>query len=198
MFFFIFLLGIYYFQISLLQTPPAPPAPSGPLAPPSSSSPTWEAQTYILEVIPDFGRFRLEQQHLEQKLRVFVSSELLWALELYKTLVPFSCSSKDKKNVLGSHQLGTLGRVGQRVDMSVCVSDVPFPCNFFRGLLLALRSHDQIQASHWPSGHMIRSRPCIGWPPPPPLPRPWTGAISISISSRALKARRCSGARVEP
>ena len=26
---------------------------------------------------------------------------------------------------------------------------VPFSCNFFLGLLLALRSHDQIPASHW-------------------------------------------------
>ena len=26
---------------------------------------------------------------------------------------------------------------------------VPFPCEFFRGLSLALRSHDQIPASHW-------------------------------------------------
>ena len=35
---------------------------------------------------------------------------------------------------------------------SVCLSAclfVPFPCNFFWGLSLALRSHDQIPASHW-------------------------------------------------
>ena len=38
---------------------------------------------------------------------------------------------------------------------------VPFPCDFFRGLSSALRSHDQIPASHWPSCHMIRSRPRI-------------------------------------
>ena len=36
------------------------------------------------------------------------------------------------------------------VYISVCLS-VTFPCNFFRGLLLALRSHDQFEASHWPT-----------------------------------------------
>ena len=85
-------MAIYYFQISLLQTPPALPAPSGPLAPPSSSSPTWEALTYILVFISDFRCFRLEQQHLGQKLRVFVCSEILWALELYKSSFPFRLS----------------------------------------------------------------------------------------------------------
>ena len=53
------------------------------------------------------------------------------------------------------------------------------------GLSLALRSHDQITASYWST-----------------LPRPWTGAILISISSRALKMRMVSGvrsqSRVEP
>ena len=44
---------------------------------------------------------------------------------------------------------------------------VPFPCDFFLSLSLALRSHDQIPASHWPSGHMIRFRSLISWPPPP-------------------------------
>jgi hypothetical protein len=39
------------------------------------------------------GCFRLEQQHLAQKLRVFVCSELLWALELYKTVFPFQLPS---------------------------------------------------------------------------------------------------------
>ena len=52
------------------------------------------------------------------------------------------------------HQLGPLGRVGLVVAMSVCLSvclfDVPFPCNFFQGLSLAFRTHDQIPASHWP------------------------------------------------
>ena len=47
-----------------------------------------------------------------------------------------------------------LGRFGLVVAMSVSANwlggwDVPFPCNFFRGLSLALRSHDQFGASHW-------------------------------------------------
>ena len=33
-----------------------------------------------------------------------------------------------------------------RVSVGLCV---PFPCNFFWGLSLVLRSHDQIPASHW-------------------------------------------------
>ena len=48
--------------------------------------------------------------------------------------------------------------------MSVSLFDVPFPCILFRGLSLVLRAHDQIPASNWPSGHMIRSRPRIGRP----------------------------------
>ena len=32
---------------------------------------------------------------------------------------------------------------------SVCLSVCPFSCDFFQGLSLALRSHDQIPASHW-------------------------------------------------
>ena len=50
------------------------------------------------------------------------------------------------------HRIGPLGRFDHRVAMSVCVFVclfVPFPCDFFRGLSLALRSHDQIPASHW-------------------------------------------------
>ena len=35
----------------------------------------------------------------------------------------------------------------RHVHVCVCVSDVPFPCDFFRGLLLVLRSHDQIPAA---------------------------------------------------
>ena len=34
---------------------------------------------------------------------------------------------------------------------------VPFPCNFFRGLSLALRSHDQIPASRGKYGGFILS-----------------------------------------
>ena len=38
--------------------------------------------------------------------------------------------------------------VRPRLGVSLYVS-VPFPCNFFRGLSLALRSHDQFEASDW-------------------------------------------------
>ena len=41
----------------------------------------------------------------------------------------------------------------------VCLS-VPFPCDFFQGLSLALRSHDQFEVSHWPYYHMIKVTPC--------------------------------------
>ena len=48
------------------------------------------------------------------------------------------------------HQLGPLGRVGLVVAMSLCCRLlVPFPCDFCRGLSLALWSHDQFEASHW-------------------------------------------------
>ena len=50
------------------------------------------------------------------------------------------------------HQLGPLGRVGLVVTESVCLFVclfVPFPCDFFLGLSLVLRPHDQIPASHW-------------------------------------------------
>ena len=46
-------------------------------------------------------------------------------------------------------------RIGSQADsfiklqcLFICLS-VPFSCNFYRGLSLALRSHDQIPASHW-------------------------------------------------
>ena len=48
------------------------------------------------------------------------------------------------------HQLGPLGRVGIVVDMSVCLCmECPLPMRFFLGLSLALRSHDQFEASDW-------------------------------------------------
>ena len=63
---------------------------------------------------------------------------------------------------------------------------VPFSCYFFWGLLLALRSHDQIPASHWPSGHMMRSWPLIV-PPPlfllPPYTRPRPPQLSLLFFS---------------
>ena len=45
-----------------------------------------------------------------------------------------------------------LGRLFHRLAMSVYISvyiSVPFSCNFFQGLSLALRSHVQIPAYHW-------------------------------------------------
>ena len=54
----------------------------------SGRAPTVKALAYILIFIPDFGCFRLKQQLLRQKLRVFVCSELLSALESNKTLFP--------------------------------------------------------------------------------------------------------------
>ena len=48
-----------------------------------------------------------------------------------------------------------LGRVGYRVAMSVCVfvceCFCAIGCSFFGCSSLALRSHDQFQASHWSS-----------------------------------------------
>ena len=56
-------------------------------------------------------------------------------------------------NFFGFHRIGPLGRFDLVVAMSVvCIFlylFVPFPCDIFRGLSLALRSHDQIPASHW-------------------------------------------------
>ena len=47
--------------------------------------------------------------------------------------------------------------IGPQTDSFQQYLYVPFPCNFF-------------QASHWPSDHMINSRPLIGQPSFPPLP----------------------------
>ena len=61
-------------------------------------------------------------------------------------------SMRQKKRPLFSPTRPPLGRVGHRVAMSVClcvcVSVCAIECSFFRGLSLALKSHDQIQASH--------------------------------------------------
>ena len=57
------------------------------------------------------------------------------------------------------------------VRLSVCLF-VPFPCDFFQGLLLALRSHDQIPASQW-STH-----------PSPPNPSTFNLQPSTSIKKR--------------
>ena len=51
------------------SAPPPPPAPSAPPSPPSSSSTT--AQAYIIIFILDYRVFRLPEQLLGQKLRVY-------------------------------------------------------------------------------------------------------------------------------
>ena len=53
------------------------------------------------------------------------------------------------------HQLGPLGLVGHRVEMSVCPLS-PFHVKAF-------------EASHWSSDHMTRSRPLIGQPSSPTI-----------------------------
>ena len=80
------------------------------------------------------------------------------------------------------HQLGPLGRVGLVVAMCVLVlSFCPLLCDF-------------LEASHWPSGHMISSRPFFSFFCGPKAPwrrrrrRRWGG-----IKQKCLKAswRRC-------
>ena len=59
--------------------------------------------------------------------------------------------------------------VAMSVRPSVSIYLVPSQCDFFRGLSLALRSHDQIPASHW-------------WTHPPPHPTPSAPGLSQSFS----------------
>ena len=68
------------------------------------------------------------------------------------TILPQFPQSLNFYSLTTFHQLGPLGRVGLVVAESVCLSiclSVPFQCNFFLGLSLVLRSHDQIPASQW-------------------------------------------------
>ena len=69
-----------------LQTSMGPPSQPTAPAPPAYPVPAGEAQTYILIFNPDYGCFRLEQQILGQKLRVFVCSKLLEAFDSNETL----------------------------------------------------------------------------------------------------------------
>ena len=66
---------------------------------------------------------------------------LVVAMSIYIYICPLFMST--------IYGIGQLGRFDHRVAMSVVCLCVPFPCNFFRGLSLALRSHDQIPASDW-------------------------------------------------
>ena len=89
--FFLKSMGISLFQISLLQTlpaPPVPPVPPAQPAPPASPEPTGEAQTYILIFIQIYGCFRLEKQLMGQKLRVFVCSEHSLNFRVQRNIVP--------------------------------------------------------------------------------------------------------------
>ena len=59
---------------------------------------------------------------------------------------------------------GPKARPSHGIDVCVCMYVcLSVPHIFFLGLSLALRSHDQIPASHWPSDHMTRPRPLFGW-----------------------------------
>ena len=70
--------------------------------------------------------------------------------------------SNDKPAQIIFTNSAPLGRVGHRVAMSVCVSVI------LSVVLSAPSSAVFFEASYWPSGHMTRSRPLIGQPPPAP------------------------------
>ena len=61
-----------------------------------------------------------------------------------------------------------------------CPIYVPFTCNFF-------------EASHWPSGHMIRSRPLIGpqvtWSDPGLSLRPWEALCGLRLGRLPCQRR---------
>ena len=50
-------------------------------------------------------------------------------------------------------QLLPIRSQSREICLCVCVFLFPISCVFFRGLSLALRSHDQIPASHWSTPH---------------------------------------------
>ena len=60
-------------------------------------------------------------------------------------------------NQINSYCPGPLGRVGHRIDVSVCsmlLYVVPSPCNLFRCLSLALRSYDQFPGLSLATSHL--------------------------------------------
>ena len=71
----------------------------------------------------------------------------------FKQAQPKICHSPKVDDGVDIFKDWALGRFFHRVVMSfyvsVCLSVCPISCNFF-------------EASHWPSDHMIRSRPLIG------------------------------------
>ena len=82
-----------------------------------------------------------------------------------------------RRSMLDFHLLGPLGQVGLVVDMSVCLSVCLSPSHaiFF-------------EASYWPSGHMISSRPLIGHSPS--LPNLALAAVLLSASVERVGVSR--------
>ena len=138
-------LGIWPFKIYLLQTPPAPSAPPAPPAPPASHAQTGEAKAYILICIPDYGCFRWDQQLLGQKPRIFVCSELLWALESNETSFPFWESAYPPK-----HVTCTVSRVTCHVSRVTChLSPVIFLKHFLYFFYIILQNNWQSGGASW-------------------------------------------------
>ena len=95
-----------------------------------------------------------DRQCLEDSERVKNALSRTLYTNLSKYLFFYSRWSKVLNEIIWNfHWIGPLGRFGQVVAMSVYLFIyvyVPVPCNFL-GLSLALKSHDQFQASHWSS-----------------------------------------------
>ena len=84
----------------------------------------------------------------------------------------------------------TLRRVGHRAAMSVCVCVCAIGCIFFRGLSLALRSHDQIPASHWRS----KVEPKSGG-------QKWTPKVAVKSGPQKWRSKvdpKCGGQKRTP
>ena len=99
--------------------------------------------TYALEIVISHNFFVYPQNMLQK----YCTNQCLFKHRL-----------KDK--CLGTQlyiftESAPLGRFSHRVPisvcLSVCLSVCSIGCSFFRGLSLALISHDQFQASHWSS-----------------------------------------------
>ena len=70
-----------------------------------------------------------------------------WIIFNTEPLLHYNCTTPMSEILVIFTNSAPLGRVGHGVAMSVCAIE----CSFFLGLSLALRSHDQIPASHWSS-----------------------------------------------
>ena len=110
----------------------------------------------------------------QKRVKNALSRTLLQQVFKYLKRKTSHWSTVINRTIWDFHQLCPLGRIGLvvvicvcfSVCLSVCLSDVPYSCNFLCVVWL------------------VQSMPC-----------PWTGAIlvSISILSRTLKTRMCSG-----